>query len=62
VELDKDVAGDQTNVLAPLTVKVVEEPEQMPVLLLVVRVGVALTVMATVRAAVHPADEVPVIV
>jgi hypothetical protein len=62
VVVDKPVDGDQEYVLAPLTVIVVFCPLQMLALLLVVSDGDEFTVTATVRLAVQPAVEVPMIV
>lgn len=62
VVLDNPTVGLQLYVLAPLTVIVVDEPEQMDVLELPLNVGIAFTVTATVFELVQPFDPVPVTV
>lgn len=62
VVLLSPVAGAQVYVLAPPALSDVENPLQIEVLLLEVIVGLAFTVMATVRVFVQPALEVPIMV
>jgi hypothetical protein len=56
------VVGLHVYVLAPLTVSVVDDPEQMPVLDEPLNVGLAFTVTEMVLEAVQPAVLVPVTV
>lgn len=60
VELLSAVVGNQLYVFAPLTVIVVDAPLHILVLLLVVKVGLALTVATTVFNMVHPVLAVPI--
>jgi hypothetical protein len=62
VVLLRPAAGDQEYAVAPPANKEVEEPVQMEVLLLEVKVGAEFTVIAIVLLPVHPAADVPLMV